>query len=404
VSAEAEPKTGALDAWTVTSDVQGILKGLRVLGLSRVLAGPYCTQVLSDYVINVEAPAGDETRSWGPPFNPDGTSAYHHGLNRNKGNLCLDLSTSAGREVVALLIAQADVVVENLKTTAPLGLGYEEVLAARHPRLVYCRISGFGTDGPMSGLPGYDAVLQAYGGLMSVNGYPDRKPLRLGVPIVDLLAANLAFSGVLFALHERHASGFGQLIDPAPRRRDLHTPHPPGELSRRRTRRPAQRRHAPEVAPYQVLTPDQARSSSARPRTTSFRMLMTVLGKPELADDPRFVDNATRITHVTWPLCCPQWSRNGTAARWPGSPSPRKSRQVRSMNDVGTALREPQVAHRGLFVDVPGCRWTDLLQPLSHSRTRRAPRLGRRHLSRTRRAGLRRGRADPSEIRRRLRA
>src|SRR5690606_29052663 len=139
----------------------------------------YTAQMLADQgaeVLKVEAPGGDETRSWGPPFLDEGaSSAYYASLNHSKDNIALDLRTDEGREILGHLIAGADVVVENFKagTMARWGFDFETVLARRHPRLIYCRITGFGVDGPMGGLPGYDAVLQSFGGLMSVNGYPD---------------------------------------------------------------------------------------------------------------------------------------------------------------------------------------------------------------------------------------
>lgn len=164
-----------------TATGNGVLTGLRVLDLSRVLAGPYTAQMLADQgaeVIKVEAPAGDETRGWGPPFVDSGTSAYYGSLNHSKDNICLDLRTTEGREILGHLIAGADVIIENFKagTMARWGFDFDTVLSRLYPRLIYCRITGFGVDGPMGGLPGYDAVLQSFGGLMSINGYPDGNP------------------------------------------------------------------------------------------------------------------------------------------------------------------------------------------------------------------------------------
>ncbi|MGW0576352.1 CaiB/BaiF CoA transferase family protein [Streptomyces sp. NPDC002920] len=377
MSAEVDVETSERGAWSDTPGGPGILKGLRVLDLSRVLAGPYCAQMLSDHgadVIKVEGPAGDETRSWGPPFHPDGTSAYFHGLNRNKRNLSLDLSTSAGREVVARLIAEADVVVENFKTgtMARWGLGYEEVLEARHPRLVYCRISGFGTDGPLGGLPGYDAVLQAYGGLMSVNGYPEREPLRVGVPIVDLMAANLAFSGILLALHDRNAGGRGQLVDIALLDAVVSLLHPHSASWAADGRIPQRTGGAhPVVAPYQVFSTQSGDFFISAANNRQFKTLMTILGRPEAADDARFADNADRITHLdelVELLSTLLQDRDGTelaaeliAAGVPAAP----------VNDVGTALRDLQVAHRGLFVDEGGYRGVGVPISFSRSTTRK---------------------------------
>ncbi|WP_211238518.1 CaiB/BaiF CoA transferase family protein [Actinomadura rifamycini] len=365
--------SGEFAAWAVPERPAGILHGLRVLDLSRVLAGPYCAQMLSDHgasVIKVEGPAGDETRGWGPPFHPDGTSAYFHGLNRNKRNIGLDLSTGAGRAVLARLIAEADVVVENFKigTMARWGLGYEETLAARHPGLVYCRISGFGADGPMGGLPGYDAVLQAYGGLMSVNGYPDREPLRVGVPIVDHVAANLAFSGILLALHARRDDGRGQLVDIALLDAVVSVLHPHGASWAADGRAPRRTGGAhPIVAPYQVFRTRSGDFFISAANDRQFRALMTVLGRPEVADDPRFADNVARITRLDElvPLLEDligardggELARELIAAGVPAGP----------VNDVGEALRTAQVLHRGLFVDTDDYRGVGV--PISFGRS-----------------------------------
>ncbi|TDC71572.1 CoA transferase [Actinomadura sp. GC306] len=373
----SEPAAGAHAAWAVPETPTGVLHGLRVLDLSRVLAGPYCAQMLSDHgasVIKVEGPAGDETRGWGPPFHPDGTSAYYHGLNRNKRNIELDLSAGAGREVLARLIAEADVVVENFKTgtMARWGLGYEETLAERHPHLIYCRISGFGSGGPMGGLPGYDAVLQAYGGLMSVNGHPDREPLRVGVPIVDHVTANLAFSGILLALHARRDDGRGQLVDIALLDAVVSILHPHAASWAADGRVPLRTGGAhPIVAPYQVFTTRSGDFFISAANDRQFRSLMRVLGRPGVADDPRFADNAGRITNLDElvPLLEEligardggELARELIAAGVPASP----------VNDVGGALGTAQVAHRGLFVDAEGYRGVGVPISLGRSPTRR---------------------------------
>jgi crotonobetainyl-CoA:carnitine CoA-transferase CaiB-like acyl-CoA transferase len=157
----------------MVSPASGALAGIRVLDLSRVLAGPYCTQMLADHgadVIKVEPPGGDETRGWGPPFIRPGTSAYYQALNRNKRNIVLDLRSAAGRDVVRRLLPTVDVLVENYKAGTLGKWGFaDEDLSEDFPRLIHCRITGYGTDGPLGGAPGYEAVLQAYAGLLSVN-------------------------------------------------------------------------------------------------------------------------------------------------------------------------------------------------------------------------------------------
>jgi glutaryl-CoA transferase len=193
------------------------LDGITVLDLSRVLSGPYCTMLLGDMgarVIKVEQPGkGDDTRGWGPPF-VGGESAYFLSINRNKESITLDFKKSAGRGVLDRLIATSDVLVENFRpgTLSKLGLDYA-ALASKHPRLIYCSISGFGHSGPRRNEPGYDAVIQAEGGLMSVTGAADGPPYRLGVAIGDIVTGILAAQGVLLALLSRHRTGQGQFVD-----------------------------------------------------------------------------------------------------------------------------------------------------------------------------------------------
>jgi formyl-CoA transferase len=190
----------------------GALAGLRVIDLTRVLGGPYCTMVLSDHgaeVIKLEPPQGDETREWGPPFDDAGDASYFLGINRNKKGVALDLAKSAGPEVLLRLLADADVLIENFKpgSMERWGLGYEDVLSKRFPRLIHCRVSGFGADGPLGGFPGYDAILQAMVGLMSINGTETSGATRLGNPIVDIATGLFSTIAILMALHEREKSG-----------------------------------------------------------------------------------------------------------------------------------------------------------------------------------------------------
>ena len=193
------------------------LNGITILDLTRVLSGPYCTMLLADMgarVIKVEQPrSGDDTRHWGPPFL--GTeSAYFLSINRNKESVTLDFKHPEGRAILDRLIAKSDVIVENFRpgALAKLGLDYAS-LAPAHPRLVYCSISGFGQTGPRRKEPGYDAVLQAEGGLMSITGSPDAPPVRVGVAIADIVTGMFAAQGVSMALHARERTGRGQLVD-----------------------------------------------------------------------------------------------------------------------------------------------------------------------------------------------
>lgn len=205
-------------AWLDTSTKQGSLAGLRVLDLSRVLAGPLCAQMLSDHgadVIKVEAPQGDETRLLGPPFVEPGQAAYFSAINRGKRGLSLDLTKAADRAILEALLANADVLIENFVpgTMAKWGLGYDEYLSKAFPQLIYCSISGFGGTGPLANLPGYDAVLQAMCGLMSINGEPQGGPTRIGVPVVDQVTGYNAFAGIMMALWARIRTGQGQRVE-----------------------------------------------------------------------------------------------------------------------------------------------------------------------------------------------
>ena len=193
------------------------LNGITILDLTRVLSGPYCTMLLADMgarVIKVEQPGkGDDTRAWGPPF-MDGESAYFLSINRNKESVTLDFKRPEGRAILDRLIAKSDVLIENFRpgTLAKLGLDHP-ALAPKHPRLVYCSISGFGQTGPRQREPGYDAVIQAEGGLMSITGPSDGQPYRLVVAIGDIVTGMFAAQGVLLALLSRDRTGAGQLVD-----------------------------------------------------------------------------------------------------------------------------------------------------------------------------------------------
>jgi len=197
--------------------MQAPLEGTTILDLTRVLSGPYCTMLLGDMgarVIKIEQPGkGDDTRGWGPPF-VNGESAYFLSINRNKESVTLDFKKTEGRAILDLLIAKSDVLVENFRpgTLSKMGLDYA-TLVQKHPRLVYCSISGFGQTGPRHHEPGYDAVIQAEGGLMSVTGAADGPPYRLGVAIGDIATGMFAAQGVLLALLARHRTGAGQLVD-----------------------------------------------------------------------------------------------------------------------------------------------------------------------------------------------
>jgi len=277
----------------------GALAGLRVVDLSRVLGGPYCTQILSDHgasVLKVEPPTGDETRTWGPPF-VGATASYFLGVNRNKRDIALDLSHPDGREVVFRLLADADVLVENFKTGTmeKWGLGYEAVLRERVPRLIHCRVSGFGADGPLGGAPGYDAVAQAIGGLMSVNGDPASGPTRIGIPIVDMATGLNAVIGILLALADRQRSGLGQFVDATLFDTAVCLLHPHAANWFVNGQVPALVGSGhPNVVPYDKFQTRTGEVFLGIGNDGQFRKFCTLVGAPELAADARYASNGER--------------------------------------------------------------------------------------------------------------
>lgn len=277
----------------------GALAGCKVIDLSRVLGGPYCTQILADHgadVLKIEPPGGDETRGWGPPFLGE-TASYFIGVNRNKRGMTLDLSQSAGQELLRHLLADADVLVENFKpgTLEKWGLGYD-TLSQEFPGLVHCRISGFGADGPLGGLPGYDACAQALCGLMSVNGDADGEPTRIGLPVVDMVSGLNAAIGILLALQERVRSGQGQFIDIAlyDAAVSLLHPHAPNYFYSGKIPGRTGNAH-PNIAPYETLPTRSGDIFLAVGNNGQFAAMARILDAPRLAEDPRFSSNAQRL-------------------------------------------------------------------------------------------------------------
>jgi len=278
------------------------LDGVFVLDFSRVLAGPYCTMQLADLgarVIKIEQPGrGDDTRAWGPPF-VGGESAYFLSVNRNKESLALDLKHERARPIVEALLSRADVVVENFRpgTMERLGLGYADV-AARHPRIVYCSISGFGQTGPRRAEAGYDAMMQAEGGLMSITGAADGPPFRLGVAIGDIATGMFAAQGILAALFARERTGRGQQVDIAmlDAVTALLTYQASSVFAAGGTPVRMGNRH-PSIAPYDTFTAADGDFVLSVGNDDQFRRLSQVLGRPGLAADPRFTTNANRVAN-----------------------------------------------------------------------------------------------------------
>lgn len=280
----------------------GSLAGKRVIDLSRVLGGPYCTQVLADHgaeVIKIEPPRGDETRDWGPPFH-EGDAAYFIGVNRNKRSIGLDLTTEAGRSVLLRMLKDADILVENFKpgTMEKWGLGYEENLKSEFPKLIHCRISGFGADGPLGGFPGYDAIIQAMAGWFSVNGERGSEPTRLGLAMVDMGTGLYSTIAILMALAEREKSGQGQYLDMTLFDCAVSLMHPhivnynlsgsiPG---------PTGNAH-PNISPYDTFKTETVDIFIGAGNNGAFAKLCNELNRPDLIDDERFKNNIDRVTN-----------------------------------------------------------------------------------------------------------
>ena len=332
------------------------LEDLLVVDLTRALAGPYCTLMLGDMgarVIKVEPPgAGDHTRSWGPPF-IGGESAYFLSVNRNKESITLDFTQAEGRDVLRRLIARADVLVENFRpgTLHPFALDYD-ALADEHPRLIYASISGFGQTGPRRDEPGYDAVIQAEGGLMSLTGEPDREPIRPGVAVADLVSGLMAVQGILLALVTRARTGRGQYVDVAMLDAVCSMlGYQAGLAFAGRKPRRTGNRH-PTIAPYDSFEAADGALFVAAGTDVHFRALCEVLDLASIAADARFSTNAGRVEH--YPELRPalaarfqqrsrgEWQEALTKAGVP----------VGVVRNVDEALADPQLAARAMLVDI----------------------------------------------------
>lgn len=283
-----------------TQSAFGALAGLRVIDLTRVLGGPYCTQILGDHgaeIIKLEPPAGDETRQWAP-VTAEG-SAYYNGANRNKRSIGLDLTKPRGREVLMTLLEDADVLIENFKpgTLDKWGIG-NAFLREKFPRLIHCRISGFGADGPRGGNPGYDAIVQAMAGMIAANGSPEGGPTRIGIPVVDLTTGLYAAVGILMALNERQKSGLGQFLETTLFETGLAImhPHTSNYFFTGKTPVPQGNPH-PSLAPYESFETRDGLIFIGIGNDGTFRKLCQEVGKENLGTDPRFARNHDRIAN-----------------------------------------------------------------------------------------------------------
>ena len=351
----------------------GALAGVKVIDLSRVLAGPLCTQMLADHgadVIKVEPPAGDETRTLGPPFDAQGDAAYFTAVNRGKRAIALDLSRSEGQATLLELLHGADVLVENFipGTMARWGLDYETVLAARFPRLVYCAISGFGADGPLGGLPGYDAILQAMCGLMSVNGDAASGPTRMGLPVVDHLTGYTALSGILLALVDRARTGRGQrveatLFDTA---LSLLVPHAANWMHSGRTPELLGSAH-PNIAPYDKFDCRDGPIFLGILNDRQFRRFCEHVGLPALQDDERFATNAMRLQHREALRDAIQAALGGLPRAAVCETLMRQGVPVGPVHTVPEAFAQAHAGHRRMHVEREGYRGIGVATRLSRT-------------------------------------
>ncbi len=346
----------------------GALSHIRVLDLSRVLAGPWATQVFADMgaeVIKVEKPrVGDETRGWGPPFLDDSErgshdAAYFLSANRGKKSLTLDIASSDGQEIVRRLAAISDVVIENYKvgTLQKYGLAYDD-LATLNPRLVYCSISGFGQSGPYAHLPGYDYVFQGMGGLMSLTGIPEGEPgagpLKVGVAIADILTGMYATTAILAALEHRNRSGRGQYVDLALLDCVVSITSYQAVNYFLSGKVPGCTGNAhPNIVPYNVYPCADGRIILAIANDSQFASFCRAVGRPELSDDPRYRAVSGRnenrealegwIREIMTQRTMADWLRLLESANVPCGP----------INALDRVFADPQVQHRGLQLSLP---------------------------------------------------
>ena len=345
------------------------LDGIRVLDLSRILAGPWCTQNLADLgadVIKIERPGvGDDTRAWGPPFLKDGQgidtneSAYYLSANRNKRSVEADMATPHGAALIRELAAVSDILVENFKVggLAKYGLDYAS-LKAINPRLIYCSVTGFGQDGPFAQRPGYDFMIQGMGGLMSITGerddLPGGGPQKAGVAVTDIVTGMYATVAILAALQERHRSGLGQHLDIA--LLDSHVALLANQNSNYFNSGVAPTRAGnahQNVVPYQVFAARDGHLIVATGNESQYRAYCTAIGAPELGDDPRFATNRLRVANrgTLVPLLADimregrrdDWIARLEAVGVPCGP----------INDIAQAFAHPQAQARQLRRDLP---------------------------------------------------
>lgn len=360
------------------------LEGIKVVELSRILAGPWLGQSLADLgadVVKVESPEGDDTRRWGPPFierDGDKSAAYFYATNRGKTSVVADFSTEEGQKTVLALVREADILIENFKVggLAKYGLDYHS-LAKINPRLIYCSITGFGQSGPYADRAGYDFLIQGMSGLMSITGEPDGQPQKVGVAITDIVTGLYGAVGVLAALEQRHKTGRGQHIDMS--LMDCATAALANQtMNYLATGTSPQRlgNQHPNIAPYQVLPVKDGHIILAVGNDRQFRSFCDVVNQSALAGDPRFATNQNRVENrnaltqlletILADLSSSDLLPALEAAKVPAGP----------INSVEQALEDPQIKHRELRIapeGIPGVRGPWVFSDAELSIKRSAP-------------------------------
>lgn len=363
------------------------LSGLKVVELARILAGPWAGQVLSDLgaeVIKVEAPEGDDTRRWGPPFvhrDGDRSAAYFHAANRGKRSVIADFRTPEGQASVRDLVRDADVLIENFKVggLAKYGLDWNS-LRRVNPRLVYCSVTGFGQDGPYAARAGYDYIIQGMSGMMSVTGDPAGQPQKVGVAVVDLFTGLYGVVGILAALRQRDRTGLGQHVDMAlldvatavmanQAMNYLVSGNAPGMLGNAH----------PNIVPYAVFDCADGWIIIASGNDGQYRRLVEVLGLPALADAPDYLTNADRVANrdrltETLTAVTRGWRRDDLLAALERAGVP-----AGPINDMADVFADPQVIARGMRIDpegIPGVRTPIRFSDADLALDRASPRLG----------------------------
>ena len=364
------------------------LSGIKVLDLSRVLAGPWCTQMLGDLgaeIIKIEQPGkGDDTRGWGPPWHGEGEerlSAYYLSANRNKKSVAIDISKPEGQALIREIAAKCDVLVENFKVggLARFGLDFAS-LHARYPRLIYCSITGFGQTGPYASRAGYDYIVQGMSGLMSVTGEPTTQPQKVGVAVTDIYTGIYASTGILAALHQRDKTGKGQMVDMALFDVAVATMANQAMNFLASGKAPSRMGNAhPNIVPYQVFDCSDGYIIIASGNDSQYRKLCAALGQPELGTDPKYATNADRLAHrdeIVGKIMALTvgWTKADLLAA-----CEREGIPAGPINDVGEAFADPQIVARGLRVDlkgIPSVRTPIVFSDAELALDRPSPRLG----------------------------